>query len=207
MLISRPGFLGALVLGALVLSACGDSDGSTGSGPPPSVTATDPASAASPTSDDVPSAAAAPVSSETSTTEVVSNDDGAAEPDEPDIAEGTNTEQSDAPSTTEEVSPGVVVAAVGGDADPADATFSINIEIADGQVVGGPQRLKVDAGSVVVIEVSLDDADEVHLHGYDFRAAGEAGDVIQIAFNANIPGVWAVELEVSGSDLLELEVS
>ncbi len=94
-----------------------------------------------------------------------------------------------------------------GDADPADATVTISVEVADGSVVGGAQSHQVDTGSVVLIEVALGEAGEVHLHGYDFSIEGASGETVRIAFVANIPGVWEVELEGPGIALIELEVS
>lgn len=102
---------------------------------------------------------------------------------------------------------GPAVAGVAGDADPAEASERIDVAIVDGAVVGGAERHRVPTGSVVLIEVALEAADEVHLHGYDHLVSGEAGDIVQIAFVASIPGVWEVELEGAGLRVAEIEVS
>lgn len=94
-----------------------------------------------------------------------------------------------------------------GDADPADATVTISVQVVDGSVLGGAQSRQVDTGSVVLIEVALGEVGEVHLHGYDFSIEGDGGETVQIAFVANIAGVWEVELEGPGIRLVELEVS
>jgi hypothetical protein len=99
------------------------------------------------------------------------------------------------------------VDALAGDADPAEAKTTIKVAIVDGSVEGGALSESVSTGDVVLIEVALDSADEVHLHGYDFTVAGQAGETVQIAFMATIPGVWEVELEGAGLQILELTVS
>jgi hypothetical protein len=83
----------------------------------------------------------------------------------------------------------------------------IEVEYADGGVVGGVSRAKVSAGEAVELHVVADVVDEVHVHGYDVfgPVAPRAPAVLQ--FPADIPGVWEVELEGIGALLVELEVS
>ena len=96
---------------------------------------------------------------------------------------------------------------VSGNADPADANVTISVELEGGSVIGGSQRHEVAVGDIVLIEVVLGEADELHLHGYDYVVEGSAGETVQIAFVADIPGIWELELEGQGIHLLELEVS
>ena len=93
------------------------------------------------------------------------------------------------------------------DADVADATQTISVEIAGGAPVGGNQRVEVDLGSVVAVTVTADTTEEVHVHGYDILQAVSNGHPAHFAFAAEIPGVFEVELEDSGLLLLQLEIS
>ena len=54
--------------------------------------------------------------------------------------------------------------------------------------------------------VTSDVADEVHVHGYDEKAAVPANGTVELSFTADIPGVFEVELEQRGRRLLTLEV-
>jgi hypothetical protein len=83
----------------------------------------------------------------------------------------------------------------------------IDIEVVDATVVGGANRIEVSLGEKVTLRVSADVADELHIHGYDLTddvSATEAGEII---FTADIPGVFEVELENAGLELVRLEVS
>ena len=61
-------------------------------------------------------------------------------------------------------------------------------------------------GQTVVIKVTSDIADEIHLHGYDKKADAAPGTVATITFKADKPGIFEVELEKKGLKLFELEV-
>jgi heme/copper-type cytochrome/quinol oxidase subunit 2 len=58
----------------------------------------------------------------------------------------------------------------------------------------------------VVLSVSSDVADEIHVHGYDRKANVPAGATASVVFTANTPGVFPVELENSKRQLLQLQV-
>lgn len=79
-------------------------------------------------------------------------------------------------------------------------------EVKNRKVVSGPRRVEVKLGSQVVIEVLVDAADEIHVHGYDDEAAVAPGKPTRLVLTANIPGVFEVELH-SGVMLCELRVS
>ncbi len=83
----------------------------------------------------------------------------------------------------------------------------IEIDYRDG-VVDGPDEVQVALGTRVIIVVTTDvEEDEVHLHGYDvFADVGESSAAI-IEFDANIPGIFEVELEDLNKLLVEIEVS
>jgi hypothetical protein len=81
----------------------------------------------------------------------------------------------------------------------------IIIEISNGEVARAADRIPVELGSTVVLIVTTDVMDEVHIHGYDhtFHAMGEAAT---FEFVADVPGIFEVELEQSGLLLFELQV-
>ena len=93
------------------------------------------------------------------------------------------------------------------DADLSDATRTVTVEVVGGAPVGGHQRVEVDLGSVVALRVTADTSDELHVHGYDILRAVSDGHPVHFAFNAEIPGVFEVELHGSGRLLVLLEVS
>lgn len=82
----------------------------------------------------------------------------------------------------------------------------ITVVVSGGRVEGGFSREKVKLGEAVVLRVTSDTADEVHVHGYDKKADVAAGGTTEISFTADIPGVFEVELEERKLKLLELEV-
>ena len=83
----------------------------------------------------------------------------------------------------------------------------IEVEYAEGSVIGGVTRSKLSSGEQVELTVTADVTDEVHVHGYDVFGAVAPGSPAVLRFEANIPGVWEVELEDRGALLIELEVS
>ncbi|MDQ3898001.1 MAG: hypothetical protein M3326_12315 [Actinomycetota bacterium] len=72
--------------------------------------------------------------------------------------------------------------------------------------VEGASRQRVPVNQPVIVRVTSDVADEVHVHGYDKHATVAAGRTVDIRFDANIPGVFEVELERAHKLLFTLEV-
>jgi hypothetical protein len=68
-------------------------------------------------------------------------------------------------------------------------------------------RIAVPLGAPVRIEVTLETADEVHVHGYDLAVDVVPPGGATLEFTASIPGIFEVELEGAGTLLFELEVS
>jgi hypothetical protein len=58
----------------------------------------------------------------------------------------------------------------------------------------------------VVLTVTSDVADEVHIHGYDHTLQLQANEPATLEFIAHIPGTFEIELEDSHQLLAELEV-
>ena len=81
----------------------------------------------------------------------------------------------------------------------------VSVTVRGGQVQG-PSRQRVGRNETVVVRVTSDVADEIHVHGYNKTAPVAAGATGEVSFVANIPGVFEVELEKSGKVLFTLEV-
>ena len=78
-------------------------------------------------------------------------------------------------------------------------------------VVGGElvseRRAEVKLGDNVKLVVETDTADELHVHGYDLIADLVAGEITELTFVAEIPGIFEVEFENSHMQVLELVVN
>lgn len=82
----------------------------------------------------------------------------------------------------------------------------VRIVVVNGAPEGGIVRKSVDKGDRVVIVVTSNVADEVHLHGYDISRDVAAGGTVRIAINATLPGRFEVELEDRGIQIGDLTV-
>ncbi|MFN2494628.1 MAG: hypothetical protein ABR608_01795 [Pseudonocardiaceae bacterium] len=83
----------------------------------------------------------------------------------------------------------------------------LTITVSGGKASGDTDRVAVPLGTPLTINVTSDAADEVHVHGYDKETRIPAGGTGSVAFTADIPGVFEVELHESGLQLLQLQVS
>jgi len=61
--------------------------------------------------------------------------------------------------------------------------------------VDGIRNVTVAKGQRVVLVVTSDVPDEIHLHGYDLTRDIAAGETVRLPFNATIVGTVEVELE------------
>lgn len=83
---------------------------------------------------------------------------------------------------------------------------TITVRVVQGEVQGVERTVDVRQGERVRIEVTVDTADEVHVHGYDLFQQATPGTAVVVAFTADIPGAFEVELEGQGLILFELRV-
>ena len=74
----------------------------------------------------------------------------------------------------------------------------VRITIRNGLPVGGPARITVVKGRRVVLVVTSDVADEVHVHGYDIMRDVVPGRPATIEFRATIVATVEAELENRG---------
>src|SRR6185369_15317419 len=80
------------------------------------------------------------------------------------------------------------------------------IVVQDKKVVSGPDSLKVNEGDQVVIKITVNEAEELHLHGYDRSIDLEPNVQGELSFTANLSGRFVYELENSKTELGALEV-
>jgi outer membrane lipoprotein SlyB len=82
----------------------------------------------------------------------------------------------------------------------------VRIVVENGAPTGGIVRQTVSKGDRVVLVVTSDVADEIHLHGYDRSKDVPAGGTIRLPFTAGLPGRFEVELEQRGVQIADLTV-
>lgn len=80
----------------------------------------------------------------------------------------------------------------------------VRIVVRGGQPVGGVRGVTVSKGRRVVLIVTSDVADHVHLHGYDVMRDVGPGQPARIAFRATIVGTVEAELEDRGVPLARI---
>jgi len=96
-----------------------------------------------------------------------------------------------------------------GDAATTTAGFAgklVQVRVAGGKVETAQRRVRVSRGDRVRIHVQSDQADEVHVHGFDLSEEVGPGKPATVEFTADLPGVWEVELENAKRKLFDLEV-
>jgi hypothetical protein len=99
---------------------------------------------------------------------------------------------------------------LGGCGSPAPAAPAgeqvVQFTVQGGKRTAGPDRVEVAHGRAVRIEVTTDADDELHVHGYDKETELTAGKPGSVAFTADVPGLFEVELHHSGAKLTQLRV-
>lgn len=88
----------------------------------------------------------------------------------------------------------------------AEEPTEVTIVVVNGAPKGGIVRQTVDKNDQVVLVVTSDVADEIHLHGYDKAKDVTAGGTIRLPFKATIPGRFEAELESRGVQIAEITV-
>ncbi len=89
---------------------------------------------------------------------------------------------------------------------PPEGPTVVRIRVVGGAPQGGIVRKTVDQGDRVVIVVTSDVADHVHLHGYDIMRDVAPGRPARIPFRATVPGRFEVELEDRSLQIADLTV-
>ena len=97
----------------------------------------------------------------------------------------TNVETETTPTETEAETPAPVKAVV------------TRIEIRGGEVVGGPAEIRVTHGDRVLLTVTSDAPDDIHLHGYDIEKKVAPGQPAKFRFKAELEGEFEIESHVA----------
>ena len=100
---------------------------------------------------------------------------------------------------------GSVTIEVAGEVEAADVVIEVTFQ--GGEVLVENSRVEASVGDIVEIRITSDVDEEVHVHGYDIMADVTAGAATEMRFEADVPGIWEVELEHAGTPLFELVVS
>lgn len=92
-------------------------------------------------------------------------------------------------------------------APTSPTTVDVPSFVVTGGQVEGPAQVTASVGEEVVFTVTADTADEVHVHGYDLTVPAEPGRPATVRFQADVPGIFEVELEASHLPLTQLRVT
>lgn len=112
-----------------------------------------------------------------------------------------------APAAPSAAAPAGRSAAASPEQEPVAAPRLIEVTYRGGEVTGVEPRVPVSLGESVVLRVSSDVAEQIHVHGYDLDADVPAGGTGEVAFIADLAGSWEVELHEAGRPMFQLRVS
>ena len=90
---------------------------------------------------------------------------------------------------------------------PVRSPTTIEVTLAGGKITGVGSRVDVAVGDQIVLRVTADVVEEIHVHGYDLYADLVPGQTAQLAFVADLPGSYEVELHEAGRPLFQLRVA
>jgi hypothetical protein len=90
---------------------------------------------------------------------------------------------------------------------PPSGAQKFELRIENRKLVAGGPVLKARQGDAVEIRVVSDQAEELHLHGYNLKLELQPGQPATLAFSADRSGRFDYELEHAGIELGALEVS
>lgn len=90
-------------------------------------------------------------------------------------------------------------------APDADTRF-VAVVVRNGEVVAQGGDVALRQGDHVVLQVSADVSDEIHLHGYDITQPVEPGMPAELEFTADRPGQFEAELEHARLQLVTFQV-
>jgi hypothetical protein len=93
-----------------------------------------------------------------------------------------------------------------GEPDPATPVVVVNVSVRDGKVAPKPHRVDVKLGANVRLQVTSDEDDALHVHGFEVEEPLEAGRTTTVELTADQPGVFEVETHESELELLQLAV-
>jgi len=94
-------------------------------------------------------------------------------------------------------------ASLEGSQSPAK-TFDLVIQ--NRKLISGPQVMKANQDDAVTINITVDEDEELHLHGYNLHVDLEKGKPGSLSFIASSSGRFPYELEHSSTEIGALEV-
>lgn len=92
-------------------------------------------------------------------------------------------------------------------APASDPVVEIAVTVEGGAVTPAPANVPVPLGSDVLLTVTSDVADQIHVHGYDVEQQVKSGGTATLELTADQPGTFEVETHESELLLLKLVVS
>ena len=101
----------------------------------------------------------------------------------------------------------VATSAAAPEPSPTPSAQVIEVSYAGGEISGVESQVPVKVGEQVLLRVTSDVAEEIHVHGYDLYADIPAGGTGEVTFAAELAGRWEVELHKAGRPLFTLRVS
>jgi hypothetical protein len=101
----------------------------------------------------------------------------------------------------------IVIKPGGGSDDSASSSAPITVDVKDFKPVGGIRTLTVKKGQHARYTIDSDKAEEIHTHCYDIAKDVGPGKPAKFDFVANIDGVFVVELEHHGTQIMSLKVN
>ena len=90
---------------------------------------------------------------------------------------------------------------------PTPTGTVIEVTYAAGELTGVEPRVEVPLGQQVVLRVTSDVVEEIHVHGYDLYVDIPAGGTGEVEFTADLAGGYEVELHEIGRPIFQLRVS
>lgn len=89
---------------------------------------------------------------------------------------------------------------------PESKVKTFELVVKEKKLVSGPSIITVNQGDEVVIIITSDEEEELHLHGYDVSVDLAPNKQASLTFPAKISGRFPFELEKSNTDLGAVEV-
>jgi uncharacterized cupredoxin-like copper-binding protein len=81
------------------------------------------------------------------------------------------------------------------------------IVLKGGEPDGGRKNISLKSGDEGKITVESDEEVEIHLHGYEIKKTAKPDEPAEFEFDADIPGIFTMEVENTGTEIAEIEVS
>jgi hypothetical protein len=101
----------------------------------------------------------------------------------------------------------VIIIKPGGGSSGDASTGPLTVQVKDFKPVGGIKSLTVKKGEHAQYTIDSDQAEEIHTHGYNIAKDVAPGKPAKFDFVANIDGVFVVELEHHGVQIMSLKVT